>query len=82
MADAKKCDRCGSYYDRIARPDSDYLLTKYTKDASKLIDLCPECTKLLNLWMEGKAEIIGIDVYADWETKHMNIPREDKNGSV
>ena len=61
MADAKKCDRCGSYYDRIARPNSDYLLSKYTKDASKLIDLCPTCSHLLDIWMENKAEIIVID---------------------
>lgn len=63
MADAKKCDRCGSFYDRMVRPDSDYLLSRYTKDASKLIDLCPTCLTLLNLWMEGKADIIGIDTY-------------------
>lgn len=63
MADAKKCDRCGSFYDRIALPNSNYLLSKYTKDASKLIDLCPTCSELLNLWMECKADIVGIEAY-------------------
>lgn len=66
MADAKKCDRCGAFYDRCARPDSDFLLSKYCsnrKDASKIVDLCPTCSELLDLWMEGRADIVGIDAY-------------------
>lgn len=78
MADAKKCDRCGSFYDRGARPDSDYLLSKYTKDASKLIDLCPTCTNLLELWMEDKVAFVSMETYTDWATKCMNVPREDE----
>jgi hypothetical protein len=67
MADAKKCDRCGSFYDRGARSDSDFLLSKYCNsgrhDLTRVIDLCPTCSSLLNLWMEGKAEIIGNEGY-------------------
>lgn len=70
MADAKKCDRCRSFYDKMADPGTKFLLSKYVSvntlaksDLVKIVDLCPECSKLLDLWMEGKADIVGNDAY-------------------
>lgn len=81
MADAKKCDRCGSFYDRMRDPCKGFVLSEYPSNSGliKVVDLCPTCSHLLDLWMEGKAEIVAIDVdaYENWATKCMDRPREE-----
>lgn len=48
MADAKKCDRCGKYYDKN---DRKMLLYNYQgKRYDKAFDLCPGCVTELERW--------------------------------
>ena len=66
MADAKKCDRCGRYYqeveptalDSLAQAMSPLLVPGhvYAKRSiiEKFLDLCPSCSKSLEKWLKGK----------------------------
>lgn len=50
MSEARKCDRCGKYYDRIAFRNyiSPYNLGDHKKD----IDLCDDCVESFNKWLK------------------------------
>ena len=65
MANAKKCDRCGEYYQEREMNAIESLVNSFspiTATTSKtdvieeLIDLCPKCSKSLRKWMGGKEE--------------------------
>ena len=49
MANAKKCDRCGKYYDK-----NDHKIWLYTAspDARNALDLCDECVTELKKWLD------------------------------
>lgn len=49
MANAKKCDRCGKYYDK-----NDRKMWLYTAnpDARNALDLCDECVTELKKWFD------------------------------
>ena len=50
MSKAKKCDRCGKFYDFF---EADYHVTKKKGTYNgKALDLCPDCTQKLIKWME------------------------------
>ena len=50
--EAKKCDRCGDYYDPYDRHDGDEV---NVCDLFEEKDLCPSCHVKLNVWYkEGK----------------------------
>lgn len=61
MADAKKCDRCGSYYDDGSSKDKSFKVNGETVYQIALInssdrriceyDLCDQCTRDLFHWM-------------------------------
>lgn len=59
MANAKKCDRCGIYYDsddykfRIARQENDFF------KSGSYIDLCNGCCENFNIWLSGIDSIEG-----------------------
>ena len=63
MATAKKCDRCGKYYDsnephligngRISAIDG-IAFTLKEGDTADCYDLCDECIKLLVEWLKGE----------------------------
>lgn len=66
MSDAKKCDRCGSYYElkyynaleQAAQEISDVLdLTpgraKVAKKILENVDLCSKCTESLKKWIKN-----------------------------
>lgn len=66
MADAKKCDRCGKFYQET-EPTAlgslasamEQLLSPGTICARKLLvekflDLCPSCSASLTQWLKGK----------------------------
>lgn len=64
MANAKKCDRCGKYFDNsshgfncIALNNSNILDNR--KD--KKLDLCPSCMKALMLYLQNKAVFAPLD---------------------
>lgn len=66
--DAKKCDRCGRYYEPYSIADSHMTRTgdfeynvkfnnvaTFTDDKNKkTYDLCPECAKAFNIWINNK----------------------------
>lgn len=49
MAKAKKCDRCGKYYDK-PKFDNNYEI--YDRDRSISLDICDECYEGLIYWMK------------------------------
>ena len=65
MADAKKCDRCGAYYQEVKKNYLDSLadalrpitMTQEERKCWTLIesflDFCPNCTKSFKRWMKG-----------------------------
>ena len=60
MADAKKCDRCGSFYDITYFEDTLYAneltLCKVGKRMYD-VELCPECSEEFDNFMSGIATI-------------------------
>lgn len=60
--DAKKCDRCGEYYDpdvNIGHIGDDRFfkhhgcLYFYPVESSPRIDLCPKCSNEFEAWLNG-----------------------------
>lgn len=51
---AKKCDRCGRYYDKNVRQS--YILSKQQvlSDNLEMLDLCSRCTAELEEWFNSK----------------------------
>lgn len=53
MSNAKKCDRCGAfyepYYPRI-------IIKKGTETTAKMMDLCPVCQDELESWLYQKSK--------------------------
>ena len=61
MAIARKCDRCGQFYDA---PKDDEVcgfvwLTGCGGMSFKNVDLCPDCTDKLGEWLEGVRSELG-----------------------
>lgn len=64
MANAKKCDRCGKYYDKNETypTDTNYgksridgmAFTSTNGECCKAHDLCDECIGLLKEWLKGE----------------------------
>lgn len=55
MASAKKCDRCGSYYDFVKGQPFSIMIFNYNEIANnKIFDLCPDCMAKLHNWIDGK----------------------------
>lgn len=55
--DAKKCDRCGNFYNTpsVFRKYSILLTVGYSKRA---LDLCPECYDILASFLKNEQQII------------------------
>lgn len=72
MANAKKCDRCGKYYDAYNGTDTGKNETNgvASMKGSKIIklhDLCPECNSEFKKWIGEEEESIYLvtDIYFD-----------------
>jgi hypothetical protein len=61
--DAKKCDRCGSFYEIrnttiIEDLAEAFNVTTHAEDLHKImemcVDLCPDCSKQLLKWLKGR----------------------------
>ena len=52
MSLARKCDKCGAFYDnKDVKPD--LMLRKYKHGyGEEVIDLCPDCQRILEEWVE------------------------------
>ena len=64
MASARKCDRCGEYFDNsshslnhIVLDNSNSITNKYVKS----LDLCPSCMDVLISWLQNKAVFAPLD---------------------
>lgn len=62
MANAKKCDRCGKYYDVYNGTDTGMNETNGVASVKgnkhvKLYDLCPECNTEFKKWIEEEEEV-------------------------
>lgn len=63
MADAKKCDRCGKYYQEVEPNAFESLANAISRmvipqkvlkpiyTIEKMLDLCPSCSKSLKKWL-------------------------------
>lgn len=69
MSDAKRCNRCGGYYDLIpenlpgTKTGPKYSVNYYKKLGNlatevKSFDLCPECAQQLTNWAENPGSVI------------------------
>lgn len=62
MANAKKCDRCGKFYEKYTKKLKDGSIVNgiivigsgFPVTDENFEDLCPECMKELEKWMEAK----------------------------
>lgn len=54
MADAKKCDRCGGYYDVAIKDDEIIRIRTLNRmgNSIKGYDVCPKCVKSFTNWIE------------------------------
>lgn len=55
MANVKKCDHCGTYYDKSSEGYSYVRLDNryWNEHQYNVIDLCPECMDILESWLRG-----------------------------
>ena len=51
MSDAKKCDRCGSFYDTYYPT---IIIKRDTGLTIRTIDLCPACQDSIESWLDLK----------------------------
>lgn len=63
MANAKKCDRCGGYFDNSSTGFNHIMLDNSNRISTnnKMLDLCPSCMKALMLYLQNKAAIAPFD---------------------
>ena len=71
MANAKKCDRCGSFYDYPKSSEDNRAHNIIDTSSRNFIDLCDDCQSSLEEWINKKGEratgaqrIIGFDLAA------------------
>ena len=62
MAIAKKCDRCGGYFDKDSSGYNQILIdNSFTLgNHLRVFDVCPTCMKQFMEWMNGKAVIVPV----------------------
>lgn len=55
MASAKKCDRCGAFYqkDDFSKNNKGLELSSFNGLAWDRLDLCPECSHFLKEWFKN-----------------------------
>lgn len=59
MANARKCDRCGRYYD-LPRFEPELKAVRYIHmRGNKIYDLCEDCTESLEQFLINQADIPG-----------------------
>lgn len=51
---AKKCDRCGNYYDKNVNPTFILGKSQALRDFPEFIDLCKKCTDELEEWFHAE----------------------------
>lgn len=57
MSTARKCDKCGEFYDEYNYSENNFSVCQLDhRNTWNCCDLCPKCQVDLTLWMQGKAE--------------------------
>lgn len=65
MASAKKCDRCGKFYDVYNSANSNKKINSLIRAntdgkrqyfAQEIIELCPECMNVFEVWLKNEGE--------------------------
>lgn len=51
---AKKCDRCGNYYDKNVKPEFGLGRRNSLNDYLDYVDLCKKCTDELEEWFNAE----------------------------
>lgn len=87
MADAKRCDRCGSYYDDASSKDKSFKVNGETVYQIALInssdgriceyDLCDQCARDLFHWMCNEEEVEHEEKDDDYLMEEDNLTEED-----
>ena len=60
MSEAKKCDRCGNYYDGYGKNKQADSIGKFNSqvitrsDCDKRYDVCPACMKEFERWLKNE----------------------------
>ena len=57
MSDAKKCDRCGRFYDIYGNVDnavSFRFVSRWDTTLQPIYDLCPDCMEELKNWLANR----------------------------
>lgn len=67
MSDAKKCDRCGAFYE----PHYPRIIIKKATGLTKTVDLCPVCQNSIESWLNIKPK------EAEDEPKEEQSSRDD-----
>lgn len=71
MSNAKKCDRCGMFYQEVEPSACDVLANSFSEMFSPknlrniqsaveaMIDFCPQCSKEFTMWLKRKEKLNG-----------------------
>lgn len=76
MSNAKKCDRCGMFYQEVDPSAIDILVNSFAEvfTSSNLInvqsavegmvDFCPQCSKEFTMWLKRKEKFNGESIHS------------------
>lgn len=56
--DAKKCDRCGAFYEKNLLKYSGICYVTKNGSCVNGRDLCDKCLQLLDYWLSNKAKVV------------------------
>lgn len=87
MADAKKCDRCGKYYDDESSKDKNFKVNGITVHKMALIDacdypihnydLCDQCARDLFHWLCNEEKVEHEEEEDDYLMEEGDLTEED-----
>ena len=76
MSNAKKCDRCGLFYQEVDPSAIDILANSFFETFSsknlrnvqsvveEMIDFCPQCSKEFTMWLKRKEKFNGKSIHS------------------
>jgi hypothetical protein len=76
MSNAKKCDRCGMFYQEVEPSAFDVLANSFSEmfssenlrniqsEVEEMIDFCPQCSKEFTMWLKRKGKFNGESIYS------------------
>lgn len=61
MANVKKCDKCGKYYEVNLMDGLQFVTFNGLFHQKHYYDLCPDCSNVLARWLKLKGDPNGVD---------------------